>query len=304
MQAFARALAQAAEGGSAPDRTAAAARFLADRLRAGPALSPAPVAGGGALVAGLAVLGGTGVLLARRRGGPEGMLLSAYQGQQAAPDANVEDTSLALLWSADSRRILSVGGKDGVFHCWDALTGARVSTDRPLLMKTSDDIVRTVQWRQQDPLRLWLDGTVVRLTDVVTGQNLSTLDETGSSPDGIEALAWSPDGSLIHVHRGADGGSVSSFHPPYPQGADTDAWIQQRPFFLAWSPVSTRLLSWGEDGLLYIWRVSTGALLLVNKRYAHSSQAIDARMLAWSPARPGAGPLSRQAVARPGLVAR
>jgi WD40 repeat protein len=210
----------------------------------------------------------------------------------------VEDSSVAILWSAESRRILSVGGKDGTFQCWDALSGAHLSTYRPLI-KADENIAHTVQWRQQDPLRLWLDGAVVRLTDIVTNQDMYTLDETAISPDGIDGISWSPDGSLfatietnylsrtaptlVHVHQGADGSSLSSFHPPYAQGTGTDAWIQQRPIFLAWSLDNTRLLSWGEDSLLYIWRVSTGTLLFLNRRYAQSRQVLEASMIAWSP---------------------
>jgi len=315
VQAFAHALALAAGGGSAGERPTLIAppppldSFQTASAHSAPdrPVSRRKLLVGSAVVAGLALVGGTGALIARSQGSsqsnaltgtPAGTLLSIYRGQQTVPDAGAEENSLALLWSADSRRILSVGGKDGTFQCWDALSGAHVSTYRPLI-KANDNIAHTVQWRQQNPVRLWLDGAVVRLTDVVTDQDMYSLDETTISPDGIDEISWSPDGSLfatietnylsrtaptlVRVHRGTDGSSVSSFHPPYTQGTNTDAWIQQRPLFLAWSPDNTRLLSWGEDNLLYIWRVSNGALLFVNRRYAQSKQVLEASVLAWSP---------------------
>lgn len=316
VQTFAHALVQAARGGSSEERVPHIAppppldSFQSASAHSAPACRPVSrrtLLVGSAIVAGLALAGGTGALIVRSQGGaqstlitgdPAGTLLTVYRGQQTVPTAAVEESSVALLWSADSRRILSVGGKDGTFQCWDALSGGHVSTYRPLI-KADENIAHTVQWRQQNPVRLWLDGVVVRLTDVVTNQDIYSLDETTISPDGIDEICWSPDGSLfatietnylshmaptlVHVHRGADGSGVSSFHPPYTQGTNTDAWIQQRPIFLAWSPDNTRLLSWGEDNLLYIWRVSNGALLFVNRRYAQSKQVLEASVLAWSP---------------------
>jgi WD40 repeat protein len=222
---------------------------------------------------------------------PADALVYTYQGQR--------DERRAIFWSPDSKRVLSAAGKGGTLHFWDALNGEHLTTYKPLVeLPYAYGLSRCISWAQADPLYLWLDSAMVHVSDIVTGQDLYTVDgaDPGSSSNESFGVYWSPDGSLfasiesninvpsaVRVHKASDGSSVSSFHPQYTEERGAEDEIQGRLFHLIWSPDSSLILSWGPNNILYIWNARDGSLIFTSRKYRGARYSLDGEACAWSP---------------------
>jgi WD40 repeat protein len=248
---------------------------------------------GAAVVVGLAVPIGLSVLTSIRQSttSPAGALVYTYQGQR--------DERRAIFWSPDSKRVLSAAGKGGTLHLWDALNGEHLTTYKPLLeLPYAYGLSQCISWAQADPLYLWLDSAIVHVSDVVTGQDLYTVDgaDPGNSSNDSLGVCWSPDGSLfasiesninvpsaVRVHKASDGSSVSSFHPQYTEEPGAEDDNQGRPFHLIWAPDSSLILSWGPNNILYIWNARDGSLIFTSRKYTRARYSLNTGAFAWSP---------------------
>ena len=113
------------------------------------------------------------------------------------------------------------------------------------------------------PFSTWRADHLVRLTDVRTGHELSTLEFSG----GIEHLTFSPDGKTVAF------GSLGEIHLWHTETGDKltiplvdwAADIRNMPLItaLAFSPDGTTLVSGTNQGKIQTWNVATGKALAV-----------------------------------------
>ena len=113
------------------------------------------------------------------------------------------------------------------------------------------------------PLSTWRADHLVRLTDVSTGHELSTLEFSG----GIEHLTFAPDGKTVAF------GSLGEIHLWHTETGDKlniplmdrAADIRNMPYVtaLAFSPDGAILVSGTDQGKIQTWNVATGKALAV-----------------------------------------
>lgn len=205
----------------------------------------------------------------------------SHMSGQAGPD-----TTYAIAWSPDSRRI-ALGGQDRSVQVRGATTGAST-----LVYKEHTGSITAIAWSLAGAqiASAALDRTV-HVWNALTGQRIATYD---SHKGMISALAWSPDGSMvastcsgndnsIHIWSASTGQQVLAYQG-HTQLVRTLAWSpngkaiasgswqevqiwnseQGRKYFayrghhswiraIAWSPHDTRLASAGEDNSVQLW---------------------------------------------------
>jgi WD40 repeat protein len=147
--------------------------------------------------------------------------------------------------------VLAIGGSDGIRLYDDNLQEIAHFTD---------------QLRSVDNLTWSPDGTKianhgpgleVQIRDASTGNILTTLTQ----PNGVYAIAWSPDGQYLAISSG-----LSIEHRIIIWDWNLGETVrtlenQDRLVSLDWSPDGTRVAAGSWDTNIYIWEVNTGALL-------------------------------------------
>jgi WD40 repeat protein len=183
---------------------------------------------------------------------PDGRRLATYHSPQFG--------SLTVTLP-DGRRLSS---EPGLIELWDAATGARVATAKPIHAGPVSDVLWSPDGRRLLTSPRSAEGALT-IWDAASGEAVATYRKE-TTEQSLAAARWSPDGRLI--------AAVTGVHAPRPRcgiqlwdvasGARLRASREGHAAFvyaLRWSPDGKRLLSCSHDRTAKVWDVATGDLV-------------------------------------------
>ncbi|GHO92240.1 hypothetical protein KSF_022880 [Reticulibacter mediterranei] len=287
VQAFARALEQAAEGLLEQQTAAANPPALSQTEAASSPRSKTPPAPNKTVPARQTKLPLVGTTLSTYRGhtdivealvwSPDGTAIASAGGDRTVHIWNALTGQLlltyrghsqnitAVAWSPDGRYIAS-GSTDNTVHVWQAATGQVI-----LVYRGHSNSIWTLAWSpESDGIASGSDDQTVRVWYPLTGEELFAIKSSS-----IWALAWSPDdtyvafvddGQNVQVCNSADGEKICTYRGH-----------RDLVFALSCSPDGSQIASGGDDGIVHVWHATTGRSLQTFR--GHTGTICD---IAWS----------------------
>lgn len=174
-----------------------------------------------------------------------------------------------LAWSPDGKW-LTLGDAQGHLSVWDAVMG-----DQHTLLAAHSDVITGLAWSPHGDPRIASCSRFGHFHVYDLNQQ-TRVWEAHRHPQGIRALAWSPNGARLAT--GGEDGAVRLFDATTGQHQVTYKKHRASITALAWSPDSQQLASAGEDGTVQVWDAASG-----KKRRTFRGALGTRAVLAWSP---------------------
>ncbi|MDE0424820.1 MAG: dockerin type I domain-containing protein [Candidatus Poribacteria bacterium] len=176
----------------------------------------------------------------------------------------------ALSFSPDGKTLVS-GGRDNTVRLWDVQTGELKNR----LKGHRDDVNAVIFSQDGEMLASGSDDGTVRLWNVQTGETFATLKGNTKFPEGITALAFSPNGTTL-ASATTDQIWLWDVHTKQIiRILEGHTWHVSA---LAFSPDGETLASAGWDWTLRFWNAATGKL---RKTFGEHTSAVNT--VAFSP---------------------
>jgi WD40 repeat protein len=183
-----------------------------------------------------------------------------------------------LAWSPNGKWLAS-GTWDGIVHIWEASSGRLLRSydggkdDMPIL---------ALAWSYDGERLAMSFGTTVQVREIIGDRLVYTYrwhaDSHTSTGNVTLALAWSPNGRLLHAHTNYLDNRVWVWDTNRGEPLFIYQGHNQHVMALAWSPDGTWLASSSADATVQIWEANSGRWQLTY--HGHTNQI---NALAWSP---------------------
>lgn len=181
-------------------------------------------------------------------------------------------------WSPDGKFVVASDNHFNVL-VWE------VNTDhRPIVLQGHTDVVRAITW-SPDSRSLAAGGMngTIHIWDVASGKQMYWYPSTATTVyNGIDAVVWSPTGSVIAVSGNVpSGGNMPITLWSVKRNSESLLLVYNSPapvYSIAWSPNGALIASSGSDSIVRIWEASSGQTSMIYTGHFQSVSAV-----AWSP---------------------
>ncbi len=176
----------------------------------------------------------------------------ATTGEEVVTLSSYEGDVRRVVFSPDSRKLVSVKTFDPGFELWDVETGQKIEYSSDRLNSCSGHFYRVALSPVAKILAVGGKGEI-SLWDIATGREQRTM--VGGAGY-AEELAFSPDGEILAA--GSEDGTIRLWNTETGEEARTLHGHTERIYALVFSPDGKVLVSGSTDNRITIWNVATG----------------------------------------------